>query len=129
MVFSHRQREGNAVEKFIRQYHDRISGVITCFDRILCKGYLPIGWGDAMERLLSRQGLLIKDFKQFVMKHSECIKDHAEAIAAKQKRPLYYINGRIRKVLFRPPAEPVGGCYAGAAGFWNCSRAAPLADA
>jgi len=69
------------VEKFIHQYNDRIFGVIFCFDRILFKGYLPIGWADAMERLL------IKDFKQFVMKHSECIKDHAEAIALKHQRP------------------------------------------
>ena len=71
------------MEKFIREYYDRIFGVISCFDRILFKGYLPIDWADAMERLLMRQGLQIKDFKQFVMKHSECIKDHAEAIALK----------------------------------------------
>ena len=70
MVLSHRQREENALEKLLRQYRDRISGVLSCFDRILFKGYLPLGWGGAME------GLLIKDFKQFVMKHSERIKDH-----------------------------------------------------
>ena len=97
------------MEKFVRKFNDRISGVISCFDRILFKGYLPIGWAESMERLLSRQGLLIKDFKQFVMKHSQRIKDHAEAIAAKQKRPFYYINGRIRKEDFaRQIAEDDG---------------------
>ncbi len=97
------------MKKFIRQYNDRISGVISCFDRILFKGYLPIGWADAMERLLMRQGLLIKDFKQFVMKHSECIKDHAEAIALKHQRPFHYINGRLRKEDFaRQIAEQDG---------------------
>jgi len=93
-MFSHCQREENAVEKFIRQFNDRISGVISCFDRILFKGYLPIGWADAMERLLMRQGLLIKDFKQFVMKH---------------QRPFHYINGRLRKEDFaRQIAEQDG---------------------
>ena len=97
------------MEKFIREYNDRISGVISCFDRILFKGYLPIGWADAMERLLMRQGLLIKDFKQFVMKHSECIKDHAEAIALKHQRPFHYINGRLHKEDFaRQIAEQDG---------------------
>ena len=33
---------------------------------MLFKCYLPIGWSDAMECLLSRQGLLIKDFGKFV---------------------------------------------------------------
>ena len=81
------------MEKFICEYYDRIFGVISCFDRILFKGYLPIGWADAIERLLVRQGLLIKDFKQFVMKHSECIKGHGEVIALKHQRPFHYING------------------------------------
>jgi hypothetical protein len=87
----------NAVEKFVSQFSDRISGVISCFDRILFKGYLPLGWGGAMERLLMRQGLLIKDFKQFVMKHSERIMAHAESVAARANRPFHYVNGRLRK--------------------------------
>jgi len=85
------------VEKFVRQFSDRISGVISCFDRILFKGYLPLGWGDAMEGLLARQGLRIKDFKPFVLKHSARIKEHAESIAARANRPFHYVNGRLRK--------------------------------
>ncbi len=97
MVLSGNHREQNAVEKFISQFNDRISAVISCFDRMLFKGYLPLGWGDARERLLALQGLRIKDFKLFVMKHSERIKEHAEAVAARKNRPFHYVSGRLRK--------------------------------
>lgn len=97
------------MKKFLNRFNSRISGVISCFDRMLFKGYLPLGWPGAMEGLLARQGLLIKEFKRFVMKHSECIKDRAEAVAARHDRPFLYLNGRIRKEDFvRKLAEADG---------------------
>jgi hypothetical protein len=96
-VTSSRHREENAVEKFINQFTSRIAGVISCFDRIVFKGYLPIGWPQAMEGLLARQGLRIMQFKQFVLKQSERIKQHAEAVATRNARPFLYLNERIRK--------------------------------
>lgn len=86
------------MNRFISKYSENITGVLSCFDRVLFKGYLPLGFSDAMERLISSQGLLLKDFKRFVMKHSETIKDHAEAIANKAERPFVYLEGNaIRK--------------------------------
>ncbi|MCB9937491.1 MAG: hypothetical protein H6823_04565 [Planctomycetaceae bacterium] len=29
------------MKRFIRQYSENITGVISCFDRVLFKGYLP----------------------------------------------------------------------------------------
>ena len=78
--------------------YENITGVLSCFDRVLFKGYLPLGFPDAMERLISSQGFLLKDFKRFVMKHSETIKGHVEAIANKTERPFLYLEGNtIRK--------------------------------
>lgn len=64
---------------------------------MLFKGYLPIGWSDAMEGLLSRQGLLIKDFGKFIEQQSERLKNHAEKLAETIGRPFEYINGKLRK--------------------------------
>ena len=75
------------MNSFVEKYNDRITGVISCFDRMLFKGYLPIGWSDAMEGLLSRQGLLIKDFGKFVEQQSERLKNHAEKLAESLGRP------------------------------------------
>lgn len=86
------------MNEFVSQYNERITGVLSCFDRVVFKGYLPLGWPGAMEQLLSRQGLLIKDFKQFVMQHSERIKQHAEAVAARAGRPFEYLpDSSVRK--------------------------------
>ena len=93
----HHVRENAAVNSFVEKYNDRITGVISCFDRMLFKGYLPIGWADAMEGLLCRQGLLIKDFGRFVEQQSERLKSHAEKLAETLGRPFEYINGKLRK--------------------------------
>lgn len=85
------------MEKFINKHTQKITGTIACFDRILFKGYLPISWAENMERFIMAQGLLIKHFKMFVTKHSERIKQHAKAMAEKNKRPYIHINGRVRK--------------------------------
>jgi hypothetical protein len=85
------------MERFTRQYSKLITGVISCFDRILFKGYLPIGWGDSMEGFLMRQGLRIKDFARFVQKQSRRLAEHAQRFAERSGRPYLYLNGPHRK--------------------------------
>ena len=86
------------MKDFVDQYSEKITGVVSCFDRILFKGYLPLGFGTAMERFISNQGLLLKDFKRFVTTHSETIKAHAEAMANKRGRPFLYLDrNNVRK--------------------------------
>jgi hypothetical protein len=97
MVLSRCHRQENAVQKFLDQFTTRISGVISCFDRVLFKGHLPLNWPEAMERLLGRQSLRIKDFKRFVMQASQRIREHAETVAAHSGRPFIYLQGRERK--------------------------------
>jgi hypothetical protein len=87
----------NAVERFIAQHADRISGTISCIDRMLFKGYLPLGWSAAMEQFIAGQGLRIRDFKQFVLTQSQRIKDHARAMAQAARRPYLHLDRPIRK--------------------------------
>ena len=83
---------------FVDQCSEKITGVVSCFDRVLFKGYLPLRFGNAMERFISNQGLLLKDFKRFVTTHSDTIKAHAEAMANKHERPFIYLQrNTIRK--------------------------------
>lgn len=99
MVLSTNHQGENAVVKsFLEQFNDKITGVISCFDRILFKGYLPLGWPKAMEGLLFRKDILIKDFGKFVEQQSQRIKQHAETVAGKLGRPFEFISDRrIRK--------------------------------
>ncbi len=85
------------MKRFIRQYTEKIAGVISCFDRVLFKGYLPLGWGEAMENFLAHQGLLIKGFGDFVKRQSQRIAEHAEQLAKRSGRQYVYLNGPHRK--------------------------------
>jgi hypothetical protein len=85
------------LERFIVKHQDKITGMISCFDRILFKGYLPIGHADGMEAFLNRHGILFKDFKHFASTCSETLKVHAMEVARKAKRPFEYLNSSIRK--------------------------------
>lgn len=85
------------MDQFITKHREKITGTISCFDRILFKGHLPLGWPGAMEGFLARQGLRIKDFGPFVNRHSERIKQHAKAMAQRCGRPYIHLTGPIRK--------------------------------
>jgi hypothetical protein len=87
----------NAMKQFINKHTQKINGTIACFDRILFKGYLPISWAENMQRFIIAQGFLFKDFKVFVTKHSEQIKQHARTMAETTERPYIHINGKVRK--------------------------------
>lgn len=85
------------MKRFIHQYSKMIRGVLCCFDRIVFKGYLPVVRPEVLERLLSQNGLRIKDFGRFVQKHSARILRHAQAMAERTGRPMIYLKGRERK--------------------------------
>lgn len=87
------------MEKFIQAHREKINGTLTCFDRLIFKGYLSgVSFVEGLEGFLSRQGLLIKDFKGFVSEQAEVLKAHAHAMAEKQKRPYFHLRSAgVRK--------------------------------
>jgi hypothetical protein len=85
------------LERFVNKHGDKVTGTIMCFDRVMFKGHLPLGWGEAMERLLARHGQRIKDFGRFVQEQSEGVKQQAMALAQAAGRPYVYLQRRVRK--------------------------------
>ena len=65
----------------------------------------------AVERFLSRQGLLLKDFKQFAVEQSEAVKQHAIDMAERAGRPYEYLRSYkdkdkyVQKILAQNPVE------------------------
>jgi hypothetical protein len=70
---------------------------LSCFDRLLIKGHLPLGYPRAMEEFLDRHGVLFKQLKPFVLRQAERLKRHARAVAAEAGRPWEYLEGPVRK--------------------------------
>jgi len=85
------------MDKFIIAHEDKITGTISCFDRVLFKGYLPIASPHTMERFLTGQGLLIKDFKHVASSCSDGLKTYAQDVANKAERPYIYLGTPVRK--------------------------------
>ena len=85
------------MKEFIRKYEDQIHGVLTCFDRMLFRGYLPLMSGWAMAQFLDRLNQNFSSLKPFLLQNSERVKNHAMAMAKKQGRPFQYLASNIRK--------------------------------
>ena len=79
------------MKEFIRKHYDHIHGVLSCFDRMLFRGYLPIMSGWAMAQFLNGLDLKGSSFKWFLLESSERVKDHAIAMAQKHARPFQYL--------------------------------------
>ena len=99
------------METFLRKHQDLTTGVLSCPDRVIFKGYLNLTYPEAVEGFLSRQGLLLKDFKRFATEQSEAIKRHAIDLAKQAKRPYQYLrsykdkDAHVKKILAKNPVE------------------------
>jgi hypothetical protein len=80
------------MERFLTRHQDRIVGTITGFDRILFRGTLRcLSHCQGMWVFLSSQRVLLKDFKNFVLRLSAEICKHSESLAALAGRPYEYL--------------------------------------
>jgi len=85
------------MKEFIRKHYEHIHGVLSCFDRMLFRGYLPIMSGWAMAQFLNGLDLKGSSLKGFLLESSERVKDHAIAMAQKHAWPFQYLVSNIRK--------------------------------
>lgn len=101
------------VERFLDRYKDRIVGSITGFDRILFRGQIQsICFPEAMDRFLSSQKVLYKEFQSYTSKFSAKIKEQAEKVAKQSERPYIYLASSsikkeeyVRKLLKENPVD------------------------
>jgi hypothetical protein len=94
---SQQQLKKKAMKKFLDKHAEKVTGTISCFDRLIFKGYLPLTWPDAMEKLIAYHGLKIKDFKRFVSSSSDRLKNHAKALAERNGRSYRHLQRPARK--------------------------------
>jgi len=80
-------------------HQDRVVGKLTCFDRLIFKGYLTrLYQPGGMKGFLDSQHVLLKDFASYVTTMSGQVKAHAKAMAEAAGRPyLYLADTRTRR--------------------------------
>ena len=85
------------MDQFIARHADKLQGVLSCFDRVLFRGYLPLFSGWAMASFLETRQVHRRDVKRFVLTQAYRLKDHARQMAAREGRPYQYFGERVKK--------------------------------
>jgi hypothetical protein len=80
------------MERFLERHQDRVSGVLSGFDRMVFRGtFRSISYLKGLEIFLSKHRVLFKDFGAFAEKISDRIKEHAHQLARDQGRPYIHV--------------------------------------
>ncbi|TMA71140.1 MAG: hypothetical protein E6J77_26555, partial [Deltaproteobacteria bacterium] len=85
------------MRKFVAKHATQVTGTLSCFDRLLFKGHLPLGYPHAMEQFLTQRRVLMKDLKAFVLQQAARLKTQAAAAAEHAGRPYEYLASLVRK--------------------------------
>jgi hypothetical protein len=85
------------MEHFLAKHADKIEGTLSCFDRMLFRGYLPLFNGAAMAAFLDSHDVQRQELKGFLLRQACALKEHARQMAQRQGRPFQYFGERVRK--------------------------------
>lgn len=86
------------MQSFLQRHADKITGILSCFDRLIIKGYLPFSYPSGMEGFLRYHGILIKDFPKLAKEQSALLKEHAHELAKQAgNRPVIPLARKTRK--------------------------------
>ena len=83
---------------FVAKFTNLIVAVLSCFDRVIFKGYLPITNGPALEGFVDHVlKIRRKDFMDFAEKQSETLVNFAKRLAQEVGAEYHYLQGAHRK--------------------------------
>jgi hypothetical protein len=85
-----------SMNDFINAHQPKVKGVLSCFDRMIFRGYLPIIDGWAMAMFLNPNNIRFRNLKSFLVEHASAIKKHAQGMAHNAGRPFQYLSRKIR---------------------------------
>lgn len=87
------------MELLTERYADRLTGVLSCYDRIVITGTLPGAcYADGMTSFLRSRGIRIFDYPHFALPLRERIRNNAQTLAAQHGAAIEYIaRAHIRK--------------------------------
>jgi hypothetical protein len=83
---------------FVVKFSSLIVSVLSCFDRVIFKGHLPISYGSALEAFVDHVLKIRRDdFMAFADKQSETLVDHAQRMAQQSGAEYRFLQGTHRK--------------------------------
>src|SRR5271163_3918867 len=89
--------EQNAMKtltRFVTKFTSLIAAVLSCFDRVIIKGYLPITNGPALEGFVDHVLKIRRcDFMAFAEEQSETLVNHAKRLAHEAGAEYRFLQG------------------------------------
>ena len=81
------------MDKFVSRFKSQVTGVLSGFDRLVFRGSLiELIREGGMYSFLTRAGVRLLDFKSYVLKTSDAVKEAALTEARKHGRPVRYLH-------------------------------------
>ena len=91
----------NFAKRFVQKFAVSIVSLLSCFDRVIFKGYLPFRGEDYLNDYVDRVlRMRRKDFLPWLKQHSEKLVEYGKKIARQHGRPYEYRQGRFKKEKF-----------------------------
>ena len=121
MNINHTGGSAEASSTFVTQHGDKVSGVLSGFDRLLLVAHFrSLYHAPFMGMYLSRAKVLLKDFVAFASTWTERIRISALELAERSGRPHTYLNsGRVRKEALARAVAQRDGIASGLIGLWS----------
>jgi hypothetical protein len=86
------------LSRLVAKFTDLIVAVLSCFDRVIFKGHLPISHGPALEGFVDHVLKIRRcDFMAFVERQSETLVDRAKRAAEAAGVEYRFLQGSHRK--------------------------------
>lgn len=86
------------LSRFVAKFTSLIVAVLSCFDRALFKGHLPIANGPALEGFVDHVlKIRRRDFMDFAQEQSDAVVDHAKRMAEEAGVEYRFLQGSHRK--------------------------------
>jgi hypothetical protein len=81
---------------FVGKHQDAIAGVLSCFDRLIFRGYLPLSYPRGLEGFLHQQDVLFKNFKHYAPMIAERVKAHVKEQVEQAGAPFRHLPRKVR---------------------------------
>jgi hypothetical protein len=86
------------LSRFVAKFTNLIVAVLSCFDRVMFKGHLPIAYGSALEQFVDHVlKIRRKDFMAFAEEKAAILVEHAKRLAEQAGAEYRFLQGAHRK--------------------------------
>ena len=103
------------MDRFVQRHKDKITGVISCYDRVILTGTLPdLCHASAMAGYLSYRGIRIFDYPKWAEPLREDVRVHAEVVAKEAGLKIDFVRSqkafrkeeRVKEIIAEHGAHP-----------------------